>query len=136
MSDWIKPFTEYFSSELWTTDADELTRFSRDAWPVAIKQEQAGQRPYLPELVFRPRFPEEVSEVLRWANQTGVPVTAWGAGSGVVGAALATQGGIVLDLSGLDKILVLDETNLLVKVQAGMTWPPSRSRLECHADTP
>jgi alkyldihydroxyacetonephosphate synthase len=38
----------------------------------------------------------------------------------VVGAAIPTQGGILLDLSGLDKIIALDETNLLVKVQAGL----------------
>lgn len=98
---------------------DELARFSHDTWPVVTKLEQSGQRPYLPELVFHVHFPQEVSRILAWANGKGVPVTAWGAGSGVVGAALATQGGIVIDLSGLDKILVLDQTNQLVRVQAG-----------------
>jgi alkyldihydroxyacetonephosphate synthase len=47
-------------------------------------------------------------------------VTAWGAGSGVVGAAIPVKGGILLDLSKLRQILVLDETNLLVQVQAGV----------------
>jgi alkyldihydroxyacetonephosphate synthase len=120
LSDWIQSFAENFPSESWTRDADELARFSHDAWPVVTKLEQIGQRPYLPELVFHAHYPQEVSRVLKWANGYGVPVTAWGAGSGVVGAALAVQGGIILDLAGLNQILVLDETNLLVKVQAGM----------------
>ncbi len=100
--------------------AEELAHYSRDAWPLAIKLSQAGRTSYLPQVVFRPRFPDEVVNVLKWANEHRVPITAWGAGSGVVGAALAVQGGILLDLSQLNKILVLDETNLLVKVQAGM----------------
>lgn len=120
MTDWIKSFTESFPSNSWSIDAEELTRYSRDAWSVVIKLSQTGQTPYLPQVVFRPQFPSEVADVLKWANERRVPVTAWGAGSGVVGAALPTQAGILLDLSRLNKILVLDETNLLVKVQAGM----------------
>jgi alkyldihydroxyacetonephosphate synthase len=120
MTDWIKSFTEAFPPELWSIEVEELARYSSDAWPVVIKLKQMGQTPYLPQVVFRPHFPQEVSQVLSWANQHRVPVTAWGAGSGVVGAALPADGGILLDLSYLNKILVLDETNLLVKVQAGM----------------
>ncbi len=120
MTDWIQSFTEAFPSESWSVAAEELPHYSRDAWPLAIKLSQAGQTPYLPQVIFHPRFLDEVVNVLKWANQNRVPVTAWGAGSGVVGAALPTQGGILLDLSQLNKILVLDEMNLLVKVQAGM----------------
>jgi len=117
---WVKLFTESFSQESWSLDADELNRYSHDGWPVVVKLSQIGESPYLPQVVFRPRFPEEVASVLKWANQHRIPVTAWGAGSGVVGAALPTDGGILLDLSRLNKILVLDETNLMVIVQAGM----------------
>jgi alkyldihydroxyacetonephosphate synthase len=111
---------ETFPAELRSTEAQKLAHYSRDSWPVAIKLYQTGQMPYLPQVVVRPHFPDEVVNVLKWANEHRIPVTAWGAGSGVVGAALPTQGGILLDLSQLNKILVLDETNLLVKVQAGM----------------
>jgi alkyldihydroxyacetonephosphate synthase len=120
LNEWIKSFTESFPPESWSLEVDELNRYSQDAWPVVVKLSQIGQSPYLPEVLFRPHFPEEVPTLLKWANQHQVPVTAWGAGSGVVGAALPTKGGILLDLSGLNKILILDETNLLVKVQAGM----------------
>jgi alkyldihydroxyacetonephosphate synthase len=131
LTDWVRSFARNFPSKSWTTEPDVLARFSHDAWPVVTKLEQSGQRPYLPELVFHASFPEEVSRLLKWANQNGIPVTAWGAGSGVVGAALTTQGGIVLDLTGLNRILVLDETNLLVKVQSGMMG----HRLEAELST-
>ncbi len=119
MTDWLQSFRETFPSELWSTDDEELVRHNRDAWPMTIKLAQAGQTPYLPQVIVHPRYPEEVVHLLNWANEHRVPVTAWGAGSGVVGSALPTQGGILLELSQLNKILVLDETNLLVKVQAG-----------------
>jgi alkyldihydroxyacetonephosphate synthase len=135
LSDWIKSFTETFSPELWSVEAEELAQYSCDAWPVVIKLSQTGQTPYLPQVVFRPRFPQEVSQVLIWVNQHRIPVTAWGAGSGVVGAALPTQGGILLDLSRLNKIVALDETNLLVKVQAGMMGHHLEAKLNSRGYT-
>ena len=135
MADWIKSFTESFPPESWSIEAEELNRYSSDAWPVVIKLRQIGQTPYLPQLVFRPRFPQEVTQVLGWANQHRIPVTAWGAGSGVVGAALPTQGGILLDLLLLNKILIFDETNLLVKVQAGMMGHHLESELNSRGFT-
>ncbi len=135
LTGWIRSFTESFPPESWSVQADELSRYSRDAWPVAIKLSQTGHTPYLPEVVFRPRFPEEVPGLLKWADQHRIPVTAWGAGSGVVGAALPAQGGILLDLSLLNKILVLDETNLLVKVQAGMMGHHLEAELNSHGFT-
>jgi alkyldihydroxyacetonephosphate synthase len=120
LADWIQSFTGTFPSELWSVQEAELKHYSHDAWPLAIKLSQNGQTPYLPQIAVHPRYPEEVANILNWANEQSVPVTAWGAGSGVVGAALPTHGGILLDLSRLNKILVLDEKNLLVKVQAGM----------------
>jgi alkyldihydroxyacetonephosphate synthase len=101
------------------TDADSLDRHSYDAWPVAAKWKGQGKRPYLPQVVVRPESAQQVSQVLRWASQQRVPVTPWGLGSSVTGAPLALHGGISLDLSGMTRLLALDETNLLVKVQAG-----------------
>lgn len=72
-----------------------------------------------PELVVRPRNQDEVSRLLAWANQRGVAVTPWGAGSAVTGAPLPTRGGISLDLSTMNRTLHIDSTNLLVRVEAG-----------------
>ena len=72
-----------------------------------------------PDLVVRPRNQDEVVRLLAWANQQGVAVTPWGAGSAVTGASLATQGGISLDLSAMNRTLHIDSINHLVRVEAG-----------------
>jgi alkyldihydroxyacetonephosphate synthase len=100
-------------------DAESLDRHSYDAWPVAAKWKGQGKLPYRPQVVVRPASPQQVSQVLHWASQQRVPVTPWGLGSSVTGAPLALHGGISLDLAGMNRILALDEANLLVKVQAG-----------------
>ena len=48
-----------------------------------------------------------------------MPVTPWGAGSAITGAALPMRGGISPDMSTMSRTLALEETNLLGKVQAG-----------------
>ncbi|MEI6291517.1 MAG: FAD-binding oxidoreductase [Chloroflexota bacterium] len=120
MIEWLENFKSTFEPGTWSLNSEDLLRYSQDAWPVVIKQRQDGKTAYLPQLVFSPYFEQQAADLLKWANTHKVPVTPWGAGSGVVGSALPTQGGILLDLSRLDKVLVLDETNLMVKVQAGM----------------
>ena len=120
MKNWIQELRAEFGENRVITSEAELAAHSLDCWPVAIKQNQQGRLPYRPEVIFQPRQMEEVSRLLVWANRVDVPVTPWGAGSGVVGAAIPTRGGILLDLWKLDCILFLDETNLLVRAEAGV----------------
>jgi glycolate oxidase len=54
------------------------------------------------------------------AHHHRVPVVPRGAGSGVAGGALAGTGSIVLDLSGLDRILEIDPVDELAVVEAGV----------------
>jgi FAD/FMN-containing dehydrogenase/ferredoxin len=57
----------------------------------------------LPDLVFLPADTMEVVEALRWARETATPVTVRGAASAALGGAVPNDGGLVLDLSHLDK---------------------------------
>ena len=54
------------------------------------------------------------------ADAHGTPVVPWGGGSGTQGGALPIHGGIVIDMTGLDEIIEVDETSLTVTVQAGV----------------
>ena len=116
---WFDELCAVITADRVTRNDADLATHSYDCWPVAVKWRQQGKRPYAPAAVVRPRATDEVSRVLHWASERGVPVTPWGAGSAVTGSPLALTGGISLDLSALNRVLVLDETNLLVKVQAG-----------------
>lgn len=63
---------------------------------------------------------EETSRVMKFAYERNIPVTTRGAGTGLVGAAVAVHGGILLCTSRMNHILELDEDNLTVTVEPGV----------------
>ncbi|MBQ9165765.1 MAG: FAD-binding oxidoreductase, partial [Oscillospiraceae bacterium] len=67
-------------------------------------------------LVF-PVSTEEVSGVLRYAHENRIPVTPRGAGTNLVGSTVPIQGGIVLDLSRMNRILELDKDTMTAVVE-------------------
>jgi len=82
-----------------------------------------------PDCVVRPLSTAEVSSVVELAAAEGVPVTARGAGTGLAGGAVPLRGGIVLDLSGMDRIVELDLSNLAVVVEPGVVQARLNERL-------
>ncbi len=72
-------------------------------------------------VVVKPANPEEISAILRLANENLIPVVPRGGGTGCVGAAVPTRGGIVLSLERLDRILEVDRDNLMVVGEGGAT---------------
>ena len=73
-----------------------------------------------PEAMVRALSTEEVSKILAYANDRRIPVVARGSGTGLVGGCVSVAGGILLDLTGMDRILELDRDNLTVTVQPGV----------------
>ena len=82
--------------------------------------DELGAISHYPDIVVKALSVTEVSEVMKYANDNLIPVTPRGAGTGLVGAAVPVNGGIVLDISGMNKILELDEENLTVTVEPGV----------------
>lgn len=88
---------------------------------VAAQATDASRRPApRAALVVRPRNAEEVSAVLRVAHATTTPVVPQGARTGLVGAAAAIEGCILLDLSEMDAILDIDAAEGTAVVQPGV----------------
>jgi glycolate oxidase len=75
----------------------------------------------MPQAVVRPVTAQEVARVLRWCSAHGVPVVPRGSGSGLSGGAVPVEGGVVLDLKGMDRILEIDRDNLTATVEPGVT---------------
>jgi glycolate oxidase len=73
-----------------------------------------------PEVVVCVTSTEQVAAVLRLAQRERVPVTPRGAGYGLSGGAVAVQGGIVLSLERMNRILEIDRQNLMVTVEPGV----------------
>ncbi len=91
----------------------------RDLWPMAIMRERSGHAPPR-TLVVRPANREQVVAILRWAAANHVAVTPLGGGSGVCGALDPQAGELVLDMGAFDRILEIDETNLLCRAESGV----------------
>ncbi len=73
-----------------------------------------------PEVLIFPRSAEEISKIVRYAYANNIPIVARGSGTGLVGAAVAIKGGIMLCTSKMNRILELDTENLTVTVEPGV----------------
>ncbi|MBX7049267.1 MAG: FAD-binding protein, partial [Chitinophagales bacterium] len=73
-----------------------------------------------PEIVLKPRTPEQISEILKFANDHMIPVTPMGARTGLSGGALPVFGGIALSMERFNEILHIDERNLQVTTEPGV----------------
>ena len=76
----------------------------------------------VPDVVVKPRKVKEVSQVIKYADENRVPIIPRGASSWGYGGTIPTNGGIVLELTELKKILDLDEEKMTVTVEAGLRW--------------
>ncbi|MBS7622259.1 FAD-binding protein [Candidatus Bathyarchaeota archaeon] len=93
------------------TDRAELVCYSYDA--------SCYSR--LPDVVVFPNSSEEISKIVRLANRERVPVTPRGAGTSLSGGPVPARGGIVVVLARMNRILDLDEDNLTVTCEVGLT---------------
>ena len=66
------------------------------------------------EAVVQPRSREEIQNVLRYCFDKGIPVTTRGSGTGNYGQAVPLEGGIVLDLALMDRILAIEPSGVAV----------------------
>lgn len=74
----------------------------------------------MPDIVVQATSAEEVSKVMKYAYENNIPVTPRGSGTGLVGAAVPLKGGIVIDLSRMNRILELDDENLTLTLEPGV----------------
>lgn len=74
----------------------------------------------MPDIVIQAISADEVSKVMKYAYENNIPVTPRGSGTGLVGAAVPLKGGIVIDLSRMNRMLELDEENLTLTLEPGV----------------
>jgi len=72
----------------------------------------------------------EVQGIVKYANEHMIPVTPRSSGVSFYGAGLPSQGGIILDLTKMNKILKVDPRNKFVKIEPGVTWGQIQEELE------
>lgn len=72
-------------------------------------------------LVVRPGTYEEVSNILKWANETKTPIIPRGGGTGACGAAIPTIPSVIMSMERFKDIVEVDETNMMITCQTGVT---------------
>lgn len=94
---------------LWGSEINE--EYSHD--------ELSSEKSY-PDVVVRVLSAQEVSKVMVYANKHRIAVTPRGAGTGLVGASVAVEHGIMIDTTLMNHFLELDEENLTLTVEPGV----------------
>jgi glycolate oxidase len=92
------------------TAQDKLAEYATDATKLE----------FMPDAVAFPGNDNEVSRILRLATEVGFPVIPRGAGSGMSGGALPVKRGLVMPMHRFDRILSIDQDNLVAKVEPGV----------------
>jgi glycolate oxidase len=80
----------------------------------------ASMNVHRPDAAVWPESTEQVSGIVRFANENKIPVIPRGAGTSLSGGVIAIRGGIIIDLSRMNRILELSIPNRYARVQAGV----------------
>jgi FAD/FMN-containing dehydrogenase len=112
---------EIVGPEYVSDDSETLERYSKD---------YSFVQPRRPSCIAYPRNAEEVQRIVKYANECLIPVTPRSSGVSFYGAGIPSEGGIVVDLTQMNKILEIDPRNKRVKVEPGVTWAQLQEELE------
>ncbi|MGA2157675.1 MAG: FAD-binding oxidoreductase [Dehalococcoidia bacterium] len=101
---------------------EKLIDYGRDETPLL--------EPVLPEIVIKPQNTQAVSALLKYASQKRIAVTTRGGGTGLSGGCVPTQGGIVLSMEKMNRLLEIDRNNFVAVVEPGLQLGKLRDSLE------
>ena len=124
-------------AEFVRTDTDSRNSYGTDA----LKRGAPA------DAVVFPANTQEVAAIAKLCNEHRVPLVPRGAGSGYTGGSVPTRGGVVLSLERMNRILEIDEANLLAVVEpnvitgdlqdavekVGLFYPPDPASLRLSA---
>lgn len=104
-------------------DMEKMADYAQDEMP-------DKEYKFMPDAVVKPSTAEEISAILKLANQHLVAVTPRGGGTGLTGGAVPVLGGIVLSLERMNKILEIDKDNLMAVLEPGVVTRELNEKLQ------
>ncbi len=102
---------EIVGEENVSVTAEDKEKYSRD---------EVVELHHEPEAVVSVSCTDEISRIMRLANEANFPVTPRGAGQGLSGGAVPVLGGVVLLLEKMNRIIEIDQDNLMATVEPGV----------------
>ena len=109
----INKLNEIVGAKNVLTDQEKIEAYSHDETPVE-------QYAHMPEAVVMPTTAEQISAIVKLANEELIPVTPRGAGSGLSGGAIPEHGGIVLSVEKMNKVIEVDYDNMMMVLEPGV----------------
>jgi alkyldihydroxyacetonephosphate synthase len=103
-----------------TDEECDLDTYSIDGWWPSRVWINEGKTPPRPDVVVFPETTKQVSEVVNFANRNEIPIVPRGGGAGGLGGVIAVDGGILIDMKKMKKIISIDEKSYNITVQTGI----------------
>lgn len=116
----IQALKQILGSEFVSTNTSDREHHSRD---------QSFHHPHLPAAVIYPETADQISAVLKYANERLIPITGFGAGTSLEGHTIPLLGGIVIDFMRMDKIVRVYQDDFQVDVQPGLKYKDMNLKL-------
>lgn len=107
-----------------STDGEEISRHGTSVFTYHAA--------HAPDVIVYPENRDEVVGVLRFANEHGVPIVPFGAGSSLEAHTIPVRGGISLDLGRMNEILEIRPDDFVARAQPGVTRETLNERLKEH----
>jgi glycolate oxidase len=105
-----------------TDQLEELVPYSYDA----------SMNVHRPDAAVWPESTEQVAAIVKFANDYKIPVVPRGAGTSLSGGVVPIRGGVILDLSRMNRILEMSIENRYARVQAGVVCDDLNRALAKH----
>jgi FAD/FMN-containing dehydrogenase len=122
-SSMVKKLGKIVGSDFVSTNQADLYIYSQD---------MTQAEPSWPDMVVLPKSVGEVQAIIRLANKERIPVTPYVAGGNIGGLTIPLEGGILLDLKRMDRVIEVNETDMYAVVEPGVTFGHIKAYLEKH----
>jgi glycolate oxidase len=109
--------------------ADHLLSSEEERWTYAY---DATDRAHMPDAVVFPGSAAEIAAIVRLANEHRFPLVPRGAGTGRSGGSVPIQGGVVLVLTRLNRILEISKPDLVAVVEPGVILTRLKNAVEAE----
>jgi glycolate oxidase len=116
---------EIVGADHFTDQIEELVPYSYDA----------SMNVHRPDAAVWPESAEQIAEIVKIANEFKIPLVPRGAGTSLSGGVIPIKGGIILDLSRMNRVLEISIENRYARVQAGVVCDDLNRQLAKHGFT-
>ncbi|WP_258361021.1 FAD-binding oxidoreductase [Moorella sulfitireducens] len=97
-----------------------------------IRRRHSLSKTAMPDAVVYPENSQQVAAVLKLAGEEGIPVVPWGAGTMARRGLLPLAGGLIINLTRMNKVVEYDYENMTAYVEAGISLGELQKILRTH----